>query len=299
MTTRRDFLGYSAAAALAAAAPLGARADEPRQMMTRAIPGTGEALAVVGLGNAKPFGAGDSALTGQLLDILLQRGGGFVDTSGRGRFTVGQLMREKQAHEQLFLGTNVAGGTPQALRAEIEAIRQAQGGGALDLVFSREPSDLLARSDEYQKLKQDGLTRYVGVARSNEQFYPPIMELMRAGAVDFIQINYSMLEPGAADEILPLAQEQKVAVIINRPFVNGRYFPRVSGHELPEWAAEFDCTSWAQFSLKFILAHPAVNCVITETANPRHAIDNLGAGSGRLPDEATRRRMQNLIQEMA
>jgi diketogulonate reductase-like aldo/keto reductase len=292
-------MGYSVAAALAPSALVSARANDALQMLKRSIPGTDEALAVVGLGNAKPFGAGDYDLTGQLLDILLQRGGGYVDTSGAGRFTVGELMRQKQAHQQLFLGTNLAGQNSQALRAEINAVAKAQGGGVLDLVLSREPDDLLARSDEFQKLKQDGLTRYVGVARSNEQFYPPIMELMRAGAVDFIQINYSMLEPGAADEILPLAQEQNVAVIVNRPFVNGRYFPRVSGHELPEWAAEFDCTSWAQFSLKYILAHPAVNCVITETANPRHAIDNLGAGIGRLPDEATRRRMRQLIDGFA
>lgn len=108
-----------------------------------------------------------------------------------------------------------------------------------------------------------------------------------------------MLEPGAADEVLPLAQEKNIAVVVNRPFVNGRYFPLVSGRELPDWAADFDCESWAQFSLKYILAHPAVNCVITETANPRHAIDNLGAGSGRLPDAETRRRMQDLVQGMA
>ena len=115
-----------------------------------------------------------------------------------------------------------------------------------------------------------------------------------------------------ADDVLPhpmatlvtgitpqMAQEKGVAILVNRPFVNGDYFDIVRDRELPEWAAEFDCESWAQFSLKFILSHPAVTCVLTETANPKHLVDNLGAGMGRLPDEATRARMQELVQSFA
>lgn len=296
VTNRREFMHYSAAAALAASMPATTGAAGQKTMATRTIPGTDEELAVVGLGNAKPFAAGDKERTGQLLDILMEHGGGYVDTSWRGRFTVGQVMRERQAHERLFLGTYLEGEDPQSLGDEIKAVQDAQGGGVLDLVLSREPAAYLARSDEFLRLKEDGLTRYVGVARQNERFYPPMMEAMRLGVVDFIQVNYSMLEPGAADQVLPLALEKKVAVIINRPFVNGGYFPLVNGRELPEWAAEFDCGSWAQFSLKFILAHPAVNCVITETANPRHAVDNLTAGVGRLPDAEAQQRMRKLIQ---
>ena len=101
-----------------------------------------------------------------------------------------------------------------------------------------------------------------------------------------------MLEPDAAKEIIPMAVDMGVAVVINRPFINGDYFGVVKGHDLPEWAAEFDCESWAQFSLKYIVSHPGVNCVLTETANPKHAVDNLSAGFGRLPDQKTRLRMQ-------
>jgi diketogulonate reductase-like aldo/keto reductase len=107
-----------------------------------------------------------------------------------------------------------------------------------------------------------------------------------------------MMEPGAADEILPLAQEKNIAVIINRPFMNGDYFGIVRGQELPEWAADFDCDSWAQFSLKYILANPTVNCVLTETSNPEHAIDNFGAGFGRLPDADERKRMAAVIRAL-
>ncbi len=125
-----------------------------------------------------------------------------------------------------------------------------------------------------------------------------MMKLMEDGALDFIQINYSMMEPEAANDILPLAQETGTTVITNRPFINGEYFGLVSDQKLPEWAAEFDCHSWAQFSLKYILAHPAVNCVLTETSNPQHAIDNLGAGFGRLPDIEQRQRMEAVIRAL-
>lgn len=298
MTNRREFLRLSAAAGVAASAPaLGLEATAV-PMHRRMIPGTEESLAIVGLGNATPFSAGDRQLTGQLIDVLLERGGGYVDTSYKGRFTVGEVMREREAHDQLFLGTYLETDSPQALADEIKAVQDAQGGGVLDLVLTREPAEFLRRADEFLRLKEQGLTRYVGVARHRADFYPPIMQAMREGLVDFIQVNYSLLEPGAAEEVLPMAQELQVAVITNRPFVNGQYFPLVRGRELPEWTAEFDCASWAQFSLKYILAHPAVNCVITETSKPHHAIDNLGAGVGRLPDEATLARMRELIAGM-
>ena len=141
--------------------------------------------------------------------------------------------------------------------------------------------------------------RYFGVAGYAQQFYPAMMKAMEKGIVDFVQFNYSIMEPEAADEILPLALETGTAVITNRPFISGNYFNIVRGQELPDWASEFDCSSWAQFSLKYILAHPAVNCVLTETANPKHVVDNLSAGYGALPDEATRKRMRELLLSFA
>ena len=109
-----------------------------------------------------------------------------------------------------------------------------------------------------------------------------------------MQLNYSFTEPDAEQRLLPLAADRDIAVIANRPFENGALFRRVKGKALPEWAQDFDCTSWAQFSLKYILAHPAVTCVIPATSNPKHLVDNMGAGIGRLPDETTRRRMRDL-----
>ena len=298
MTNRRDFMQYSGAAIVAASTPLSALAEQVRTLPRRAIPGTDESLAIVGYGNARAFGEGDMDVSRELIKLFLEHGGSYVDTSGNGRNTIGTIMRERNAHDQLFLGTYINGENLQSMRDEIAEVLDVQGGESLDLVLSRAPIDFGKRRDQYRQLKEDGLTRYIGVGRYNERFYPPMMELMNDGAVDLIQVNYSMMEPGAADEILPLAQEKNIAVIINRPFMNGDYFGMVRGQELPKWAAEFDCDSWAQFSLKYILANPTVNCVLTETSNPRHAIDNFGAGFGRLPDTHERKRMEAVIREL-
>ena len=286
---------YSGAAIVAASTPLSALAEQVRTLPRRAIPGTDESLAIVGLGNSNAFRQGDVELSRELLGLFLEYGGSYVDTSGSSRDTVGTIMREQDAHEQMFLGTYIEGEDLQSMRDEIARVLEVQDGDTLDLVLSRSPIDFGERRDQFQRLKDDGLTRYIGVARSNERFYPPMIELMNDGALDFIQVNYSIMEPEAAQKILPLAQEKDIAVVINRPFMNGNYFGMVRGQELPEWAADFDCHSWAQFSLKYILANPTVTCVLTETSNPRHAIDNFGAGFGRLPDADQRKRMEAVI----
>ena len=298
MTNRREFMQYTGAAITAASIPVSAVAEQVRQLARRNIPGTDESLAVVGYGNSSAFREGNMELSRELIGLFLEYGGSYVDTSGSSRDTVGTIMREQDAHEQLFLGTYLEGEDLQSMRDEIVRVLDVQGGDSLDLVLSRAPIDFGERRDQFQRLKDDGLMRYTGVARSNQRFYSSIMELMNDGALDFIQVNYSIMEPEAAEEILPLAQEKDIAVIINRPFINGEYFGIVREQELPEWAADFDCDSWAQFSLKYILANPAVNCVLTETSNPRHAIDNFGAGFGRLPDADERKRMEAVIRAL-
>ncbi len=285
-------------AALAAMVPPEVSALGRMPMQRRVIPGSDETLAIVGLGNAQVFYEGDMETSRELIRIFLERCGSYVDTGWGARETVGKIMRENDAHEQLFLGTYVEGENLPSMRAEIHRILDVQGGESLDLVQIMPPDDFSRRREQFAALKEEGLTRYLGVARYAKQFYPQMMKLMEDRALDFIQINYSMMEPEAADDILPLAQETGTAVIINRPFINGGYFGLVRGQEFPEWAAEFDCHSWARFSLKYILAHPAVNCVLTETSNPAHAIDNLGAGFGRLPNIDERQRMEAVIRAL-
>lgn len=298
MIDRREFIYLVGSAALAATVPLEVSGLGRMPLPRRAIPGSDETLAIVGLGNARVFYQGVMETSRELIRIFLEHGGSYVDTGWDARKTVGKIMRGSDAHEQLFLGTYLEGEDLPSMRAEIRRLLDVQGGESLDLVQVMPVEDFSRRRDQFAALKEEGLTRYLGVARYSKQFYPPMMKLMEDGALDFIQINYSMMEPEAANDILPLAQETGTAVITNRPFLNGEYFGLVSDQKLPDWAAAFDCHSWAQFSLKYILAHPVVNCVLTETSNPDHLIDNLGAGFGRLPDIDQRQRMEAVIRAL-
>ena len=296
MSSRREFIQCAGASAIALACP--AVAEVATRIASRPIPGTGERLPIVGLGNSSVFREGDVARTRDLLTLFMKHGGAYVDTAGRSRFTVAQFVREKNVHDRLFVGTYVGATDPQEMRKELASVQEAQGGGTLDLVLTRNIGDYVDNPWKYRQLKDAGITRYVGVARSQARFYEPMMQLIEARVVDFVQVNYSLLEPESDRKVLPMARDKGVAVITNRPFINGEYFSIVRGHELPYWAAEFDCDSWAQFTLKFILSNPAVNCVLTETSNLKHALDNLGAGLGRLPDECMRRRMLEVIREI-
>ncbi len=300
MTNRREFIKVtSAAIAAMSGLPFMASADSKLRLPTRKIPGTDELLPIIGLGNSVAFQTGNLKLSRQLIDIFMSKGGAYIDTLGPSRATVGQIMREKNAHKALFLGSYIAAIEEKAGRKEIKSVQKAQGGGALDLVLTRNIDDYTTNTDRYQRWKAEGLTRYIGVARHQQRFHDSMMKLMASKKVDMVQVNYSMLEPEAEQRLLPMAKDKGIAVVINRPFINGKYFSLVKGKTLPKWAAEFDCHSWAQFSLKFILAHPAVTCVLTETANPKHAVDNLNAGFGRLPDKKTRLRMLKLIRSFA
>jgi len=289
MIDRREFMQYTGAAAMTALATP-TRASE--QLPTRLIPGTDELLPIVGLGNSRAFSAADQEAASRVLDTFLQYGGGYVDISGSSRFTVGKIISDRGAQQKTFLGNYLTGQNLDELRAEIRKLQSVQGDGPLDLSMKRDVTDLGERADQFRTLKEEGLLRYVGIGRPHRRFYPAIMQLMNDDVVDFIQVNYSMMEPEAAEQILPLAMDRNIAVVINRPFINGDYFGLVNGHELPGWASEFDCESWAQFSLKYILSNAAVNCVLTETSNPKHVVDNLGAAFGAMPDEKTRKKMR-------
>ena len=293
MLNRRKFLEYSGA--LACLATLPAYAAEKIKIPPRPIPGSDEALHVVGLGNSVAFREQDVATATSLLELFAQHGGGYIDLGGVSRISVGKILRQQNSSGQFFLANYVDAREEAALASEVDQLATAQGKQALDLVHIH---DIAAYRDNhalFQMLKDEGLVRYIGVARSGEDGFEAIAEMIKAKLLDFIQVNYSLLEPQAADRLLPIAADNGVAVSINRPFINGRYFDVIKGMPLPAWAEEFDCYSWAQFSLKFIIAHPAVNCVLTETANPKHAADNLGAGYGALPDPATRARMLEFV----
>lgn len=299
MNSRRSFIRNTAALASLCALPATwatvalARQKLPR----RPIPGANDSLPVIGLGNSNAFRQNDLPASTALIRLFNEHGGAYVDCSGDSRFVVANVAQSLGIGNDLFLGTYFTGDDENTLRDEIQRLLELTGKSQLDLAHSY-PEFAEPNWDMFRKWKDEGLTKYIGIARHTEKFYGVMMKMMETGTVDVLQVNYSPLETAADREVLPMALDKGVAVTINRPFINGDFFSRVRGHELPEWAAEFDCESWAQFSLKFILSHPAVTCVLTETANPKHALDNIGAGFGRLPDESTRQRMVQYLENL-
>jgi len=297
MIDRREFIRGTAAAALADS-PLAGFGEQALSLPVRPIPGTRDVLPVVGLGNSNAFRQGDLAVSKRIIATLTDHGGAYVDCGGGSRFVVAEAAAGLGVADQVFMGTYFSGADDRIARDEAARIVEQTGKPMLDLMHNY-PEDAAPHWQVFRRWKDDGLTKYIGVSRHRKEAYPTMIEMMKSGTVDILQVNYSPLETEAEDEILPAAQELGVAVTVNRPFINGRYFSIVGDRPLPDWAADFDCRSWAQFSLKFILGHPAVTCVLTETTNPRHAVDNLGAGFGRLPDADTRLRMAKHLQAIA
>ncbi len=296
MTTRRQFLyAMGATATLPAAATFAVSAE---RLPRRLIPSSGETLPIIGLGNSNAFRSGDISLSREVIQRLHDVGGAYIDCGGRSRFVVADVVAGMGLEDDVFLGTYFAGVDDAAAREEARRLLDMTGRETLDLMHNY-PEDALPHWDRFRGWKEEGLTRHIGVSRHVKAAYPDMMALMETGTVDILQVNYSLVEPEAEERVLPMAIDKGVAVTINRPFINGRYFALVRGKALPEWATEIDCESWAQFVLKFILSHPAVTCVLTETANPTHAVDNLRAGLGRLPDEAMRKRMRSYFQSIA
>lgn len=299
MRTRRKFLsdvsvGGTALAALTAWSQVFAAAS---RLPTRPIPGTGEPLPVVGFGNSNAFRQNDKVLSKQLLGILNDHGGSYIDCGGTARFTVAEAARSLGVGKEMFLGTYFSNEDETVMREDIPRLLELTGKERLDLIQSY-PEFALPNWDLFRQWQAENLTKYIGLARHQSKFYEAMMRQMQTGTVDFIQVNYSPLETEADRRILPMAKDLGVAVTVNRPFLNGEYFSKVKGQQLPDWAKEFDCDNWAAFSIKFILSNPAVNCVLTETANPDHALQNIEAGMGKLPDEKTRQRMVEYINSL-
>lgn len=291
---RRKFLRGTAGAAVVLSLP--SVANAAAGMRVRQIPSSGEDLAVVGFGQASSFREGKYDVASALLDVLIDKGGQFIDSGAKSQLMTGRYMKENDAHDKIFLANNMNTHSEEEDLAYIRKAMEIQGKETLDLILLPRPAEFDEQWRRLRQWKDRGLTRHIGIAVSGQRYFPMIESLLQSGTADFVQLNYSMLEPESGERLLPMARDKGVAVVTNRPFVNGQYFPIVNGKTLPVWAAEFDCDSWAQFSIKYILANPAVNCVLTETNKTHHAVDNLSAGFGRLPDEKTRARMLALLQ---
>lgn len=308
--TRRACLGLAlgAGAALGFRSPL-ASAIAQGAMIRRPIPSTGERIPVVGLGSAATFRtAAQSEAKAALADVLeaLVDGGATVfDTApayGASEQVAGQLARERGLTAKIFWATKVnvaprGGGSadPAAARAQIEQSFRHLGVPKINLIQVHNLADVPVQLGVLKELKAAKRIDYLGVTSTRKSQYGELERVMRSEPLDFIGVDYAVDNREVETTILPLAMERKIAVMVYVPFGRADLFARVADRPLPDWAAEFDTASWAQFFLKYVLGHAAVTVVTPATSKASHMIDNLGGGIGRLPDEAMRRRMAQWI----
>jgi diketogulonate reductase-like aldo/keto reductase len=273
--------------------------------MQRTIPSSGEKLPVIGLGTWQVFDVGSGVAERQPLEEVLSRfvglGGRVVDSSpmyGRAEQVIGDIAAKTGLHHTLFLATKVwTSGKAEGIASMERSMARLQS-KRVDLMQVHNLVDVRTQLATLREWKEQGRVRYLGITHYNSSGYGEVTKLLRAEKLDFLQVNYSLGEPEADKEILPLARDRGVAVLVNRPFGGGDLFARVRQKPLPDWAGEFDCDSWAQFLLKWIVAHPAVTCAIPATGNVRHLEDNMRGGMGRLPDAKQRQRMVDLIAQL-
>jgi len=277
-------------------------ADESSRLLMRSVPSTGEKLPVLGLGSALTFdvrpGSPQIKPLGEVLALFVKHGGKVIDSSpayGNAELVIGDLAAKSHLRNSLFIATKVWTRSTQEGIAQMERSLQRFRTRTIDLMQVHNLADVDRQMTSLREWKAKGRIRYTGITHSERRGHGEVERIMRLQKPDFVQINYSLVDRGAAQRILPLAQELGMAVIINRPFGGGGIFRVISAKPLPAWAAEFDCHSWAQFLLKWIVAHPAVTCVIPATNSPQHLEDNMAAGVGRLPDAKTRARMASLF----
>lgn len=295
-------------ALLASAGAMGAwsagGAGSPRTgaLLRRAIPSSGEAVPAIGLGTAGgyeevPSEAGLAPLR-ETIRAFHAGGGRVIDTAstyGDAEAVVGRIAQELGIRDSLFLATKVDAVGRDAGTRQIEQSFRDLRTSRIDLIAVHNLRDTATQLRTLRDLKQSGRIRYVGVTTSFESQHAKLADLMARETLDFVQVDFALDNRQAGERILPLARQRGIAVMINLPFGRGRLFRATRGKTLPDWAAEFDCRSWAQFFLKYIIAFDAVTCAIPGMAKPEHVRDNLAAAQGRLPDAAMRRRMESYI----
>ncbi len=297
---RSEFLRLIAGAATACAVPrvLGANPPASERMHTRPIPSTREPLPVVGCGTWRTFDVGGSAADRapliDVLQILFESGGSVIDSSpmyGAAEGVVGDVLATMHARDKAFIATKVwttgrESGITQMKRS-MELLRTDR----IDLLQVHNLVDWRTQLATLRAWKKEGRIRYVGITHYTPSAYGELESVMRAETPDFVQLDYALNDRAAEERLLPLAQDRGIAVIVNRPFGGGGLLGSMLGKPLPAWAADIGCETWAQVLLKFVLANPAVTCVIPGTGKPEHMKDNVRAGFGRYPDAALRAKM--------
>lgn len=284
--------------------PLAGLGAQAQPLLQKKIPSSGETIPMIGIGTARRY---EDVKTDQekapLRETLRQfqaLGGKVIDSSpsyGTAEAVVGELADGLKIRDALFLATKVSlrNVGREAGVAQIEQSFKRLRANKIDLLAVHNLRDTDTQLRTLREMKQAGRIRYVGITTSFDNQYGEFEQVMKKETLDFIQVDFALDNRDAGERIIPLAGDRGMAVMINLPFGRGRLFKAVQGKKLPEWAGEFDCQSWPQFFLKYIVSHPAITCAVPGMARPEYVVDNLGAARGRLPDGAARRKMEQFI----
>jgi aryl-alcohol dehydrogenase-like predicted oxidoreductase len=273
-------------------------------LIQKKIPSSGETIPIIGIGTARRYEAVKSDAEKVPLRETIRQfqalGGKVIDSSpsyGTAEAVVGELAEGLKVRDSLFLATKVSlrnVGRAEGL-AQIEQSFKKLRTNKIDLIAVHNLRDTDTQLRTLREMKQAGRIRYVGITTSFDNQYGEFEQVIKKETLDFIQVDYALDNRDAGDRIIPLAGDRGAGVMINLPFGRGRLFKAVQGKKLPGWASDFDCQSWPQFFLKYIVSHPAITCAVPGMARPEYVVDNLGAARGRLPDGATRRKMEQFI----
>jgi aryl-alcohol dehydrogenase-like predicted oxidoreductase len=303
--SRRDFLKAGAGAALLVPdCKVNAQAGA---LLQKKIPSTGETIPIIGIGTARRYeqirSETEKAPLRETIREFKALGGKVIDSSpsyGTAEAVVGELVEELKVRDSLFFATKVTLREVgrDAGRKQIEQSFKRLRTHKIDLIAVHNLRDTQVQLGNLRQMKEAGRIRYIGITTSFENQYAEFEQTMKKETLDFIQVDYALDNRNADEKIIPLAADRGMAVMINLPFGRGRLFKAVQNKKLPEWAKEFDCTTWAQFFLKYIVSHPAVTCAVPGMAKAEYVVDNLGAARGRLPEAAMRRRMEQFIDGM-
>jgi diketogulonate reductase-like aldo/keto reductase len=305
LVSRRRLLGSLAATGVMAGVDAQIGAARSDAVITRPIPSSGELLPLVGLGTWITFNVGyDEAARDSCAEVMgnfFAAGGRMIDSSpmyGSSQAVVGHGLNKLGRPKALFSAEKVWISSGSRGPTQIESSRRHWAVPRFDLL---QVHNLLAWQEHLPRLlamKSSGQLRYVGITTSEGRRHREVEQIMSSQPLDFVQVTYNVLDREVEARILPLAQERRIGVIVNRPFREGALIRSVARHRLPSWAGELGCANWAQVLLKFIVSHPAVTCAIPATTSVAHVRENMGAAQGPLPDETMRRRMAAHVEQL-
>lgn len=305
--SRRQFLelGIELTGAVAAGLILPNSVFAAAAPLRKAIPKSGEMLPLIGMGTSRTFDAsGNTELLSQLLQVtqtFFDMGGGMIDSSpmyGSSQEVIGQLLAKIKAKQNLFAATKVwITGKEEGIQ-QMEESRQQWGIQHFDLMQIHNLVDWETQLETLNQMKADGEIRYTGITTSHGRYHSRLRNILKQHDFDFLQLSYNIGNRDVESTLLSIAEEKGIAVIVNRPYQRGELFSHVKGKPLPNWAQEFNCTSWGQYFLKYVVSHPAVNCAIPATTKVKHMKDNMQAGRGLLPTAKQRIQMLKYFESL-